>query len=149
MYYEQSGSCISLIKDVHPLSWLCSFCTLEAFFPGVRYQYWGSFLSTLIKLSLIHSQFFCLSSYFPESRCAPHSWLFLCFPPLSLHWYMGLSKRKIPMNPYKMQLALMPPPPVQSLSNCFIPTLHIQTLTRFLPSLSKHTCANCYIWDTN
>lgn len=45
-----------------------------------------------------------LSSYFPESRCAPHSWPFLCFPTLSLRWYMGASKRKIPMNPYEIQV---------------------------------------------
>lgn len=53
-------TCISLIKNVL-FSWLCSFCILGAFFPGVRYQYCGSFLSTLIIFSLIHSQFFvCL-----------------------------------------------------------------------------------------
>lgn len=46
-----------------------------------------------------------LSSYFPESRCAPHSWPFLCFLPLSLLCYVGLSERKIPINPYKTQVS--------------------------------------------
>lgn len=97
----------------------------------MRYQYWGSFLSTLILLSLIHSQFFVLSSYFPESCCAPHSWPFLCFPPLSLHWYTGLSKRKIPMNPYKMHVStyIGAPPQPRCSSNVLYPTLYVQKKT--------------------
>lgn len=83
-----------------------------------------------------------LSSYFPESRCAPHSWPFLCFPPLSLHWYMGLSKREIPMNPYERQVSvyigatipIQPAPNVQSQSQLF--TYRKASVSEFISTCS-------------
>lgn len=58
-----------------------------------RCPHWSHFLSFTANSSV-------LSSYF-SPRAAEHRapGLFLGFPPLSLHWYMALSERKIPINP--------------------------------------------------